>query len=72
MWWIPTLLLPLIGGIAAWFFLRNKREFAARAMLGTALVLGVIVSVMWLRYAEQLGAIQAQRSVNTVIVLPSK
>jgi hypothetical protein len=72
LWWIPTLLLPLVGGSAAWLFLRRKRAFAARAMLTTALVLGLVVSVVWLRYAEQIAAVANQRAADSVIVLPAK
>ena len=72
LWWIPTLALPLIGGAAAWFFLRRKREFAARAMLTVGLIIGLFASVMWLRYAEQIAAINEQRNATTHIVVPDK
>jgi hypothetical protein len=72
LWWIPTLLLPLVGGSAAWLVLRRKRAFAARAMLTAALVLGLVISVVWLRYAEQIAAIANQRAADAVIVLPAK
>ena len=72
LWWIPTLALPLIGGAAAWFFLRRKREFAARAMLTVGLIIGLFASVIWLRYAEQIAAINEQRNATTHIVVPDK
>jgi hypothetical protein len=72
LWWIPTLLVPIFGGAVAWFFLRNKRELAARAMLGVALALGLFASLLWLRYAEQIGGTIALRSTQTNIVLPGK
>jgi hypothetical protein len=72
LWWIPTLALPLIGGVAAWFFLRRKREFAARAMLTVGLIIGLFASVMWLRYAERIAAINEQRNATTHIVVPDK
>jgi hypothetical protein len=72
LWWIPTLALPPLGGVAAWFFLRRKREFAARAMLTVGLILGLFASVMWLRYAERIAAINEQRNATTYIVVPGK
>jgi hypothetical protein len=72
LWWIPTLLLPVVGGAAAWFFLNRKRQFAARAMLTVGLVLGMLLSVAWLRYAEQIAAVTDQRAADKVIVLPDK
>ncbi|MDR3686420.1 MAG: hypothetical protein P4L93_05655 [Coriobacteriia bacterium] len=72
LWWIPTLALPLVGGGAAWFFLRRKRVFAARAMLAAGIATGLFLSVVWLNNAERLAAINDQRNATAVIVIPSK
>jgi hypothetical protein len=61
----------LFGGAAAWFVLRRKHEFAARAMLTVALALGIVASAAWYLLAPQLAAMSSGRdSGSTVIVLP--
>lgn len=71
LWWIPTVLVPLLGGAAAWFALRRKRQTVARAMLTVGLALGVIASVLFFRYAEQIAVVTLRASTPEVIVLPS-
>ena len=68
LWWVPTLLLPLLGGAAAWFALRKTRIQAARAMLAVGIAIGMVASVLFLRYAEP---IAVSLNTNTKITLPS-
>ena len=68
LWWLPTLILPLVGGAAAWFALRNSRIRAARAMLAVGIAIGMVASVLFLRYAEPLAI---NLNTNTKITLPS-
>ena len=68
LWWLPTLILPLVGGAAAWFALRNSQIRAARAMLAVGIAIGMVASVLFLRYAEPLAI---NLNTNTKITLPS-
>ena len=68
LWWVPTLVVPLLGGAAAWFALRDKRARAARVMLAVGIVAGMIASVLFVRYAEPLAV---SLNSNTKITMPS-
>jgi hypothetical protein len=70
-WWAPVILLPLLGGIAAWFVLRDKHEQAARAMLGVGIGIGMLGAVLFLRYAGDIAGFVSGASRGTVITLPA-
>jgi len=71
LWWIPTVLVPLLGGLGAWFFLRERRPVQARIMLGVGIGLGMLGSIMFLRYAEQIATLTMRATAPSVIELPS-
>jgi hypothetical protein len=68
LWWVPTLVVPLIGGAVAWLALRNTRIRAARAMLAVGIAVGMVASVLFLRFAEPLAI---KLNTDTKITLPS-
>lgn len=70
-WWAPVILLPLLGGIAAWFVLRHKHEQAARVMLGVGIGIGMLGAVLFLRYAGDIAGFVTGASRGTVITLPA-
>jgi cytochrome bd-type quinol oxidase subunit 1 len=71
LWWVPTLLLPLVGGVMAWLGLRNTRFRQARIMLGVGLAIGVIASMVFASYSYQIAAYLTGASRETVITQPS-
>jgi hypothetical protein len=70
-WWAPVVLLPLLGGIAAWFVLRHKHEQVARVMLGVGIGIGMLGAVLFLRYAGDIAGYVSGASRGTVITLPA-
>lgn len=70
-WWAPVILLPLLGGIAAWFVLRHKHEQTARVMLSVGIGLGMLGAVLFLRYAGDIAGFVSGASRGTVITLPA-
>jgi hypothetical protein len=70
-WWLPVILIPLVGGIAAWFVLRRKHELAAKIMLGVGIGIGMLGSVLFLRYADDIAGFASGASRGTVITLPA-
>lgn len=71
LWWAPTILVPLVGGVVAWFALRNKRQQAARAMFVTALIMGALASVLFLRFAPEIAVFTNTLNSNTKVTLPA-
>jgi hypothetical protein len=71
LWWVPTLLVPLLGGVAAWTALRDKRLHAAQFMFAVGLIAGMIASVLFLRFAEPIAGFVTGATRDTVITLPS-
>jgi hypothetical protein len=72
VWWVPSVLVPVVGGVVAWLFLRHKHVRAARAMLGIALAMAMIGSLLFLRYATEIAGYVSGDSRGTVIKLPAK
>jgi hypothetical protein len=70
-WWAPVILLPLLGGIAAWFVLRHKHERVARVMLTIGIGIGMLGAVLFLRYAGDIAGFVSGASRGTVITLPA-
>jgi hypothetical protein len=70
-WWAPVVLLPLLGGIAAWFVLRHKHEQVARVMLSVGIGIGMLGAVLFLRYAGDIAGYVSGASRGTVITLPA-
>jgi hypothetical protein len=70
-WWAPVILVPLFGGIAAWFVLRHKHDRMARIMLGVGIGAGMLGSVLFLRYAGDIAGFASGASRGTVITLPA-
>ncbi len=70
IWWAPSVLVPVLGGVVAWIFLRRKHERAARAMLGLGLATAMIGSLLFARYAAQIAGFVSGDSRGRVIKLP--
>jgi hypothetical protein len=70
LWWIPTALIPLLGGGVAWMVLRDRRPRDARIMMGVGLATGLIASVLFARYAYQIALWVTGVSRDTIIVQP--
>jgi hypothetical protein len=71
LWWIPTVLVPLLGGVLAWFVLRDRRYRAARAMFVVGIGIGMITSVVFLRFAPQIAVFTNGLSSNTKVTAPA-
>jgi hypothetical protein len=72
LWWVPTLAVPALGGLAAWLALRSTRARAARAMLMTGLLVGALAGVLFAVYATQIAGFVTGATRSTVIILPPK
>lgn len=71
-WWVPTLLVPLAGGLTAWFVLRSKHPVAVRFMMGVGIVIGLVASLLFLRYATDIAGLVTGATRDTVITVPAK
>ena len=70
LWWIPTALIPLLGGGVAWMVLRDRRPREASIMAGVGLATGLIASLLFARYAYQIALWVTGVSRDTLIVQP--
>ena len=70
LWWIPTVLIPLLGGGIAWMVLRDRRPREASIMAGVGLATGLIASLLFARYAYQIALWVTGVSRDTLIVQP--
>jgi hypothetical protein len=70
LWWIPAILVPALGGFAAWFANRRKRAAVAQAMLIVSLLIGVVATIAFVANAENLAAFFVRTTEKQVIVLP--
>jgi hypothetical protein len=70
-WWLPTLLVPLLGGTGAYLVLKGRRPLAARVLFGVGLALGVIASILFVQHAADLAAYTNRLQSDTVITQPS-
>jgi hypothetical protein len=67
LWWIPSILLPPFGGVAAWFALRTFRREEAAVMFWVSLAIGFVATMALMIYAEPLAKLMTGTNANTVI-----
>lgn len=70
LWWIVVVLVPLLGGVAAWFALRRTHQRVSRTMLGVGIAVGMLGSLLFLRYAADIAGYVTGATRNTVIPPP--
>jgi len=70
-WWLPTLLIPMLGGMAAYYVLRDKRPLAAHVLFSVGLAIAVVASILFVAHARDLAAWTNSLQNPAVIVQPS-
>jgi hypothetical protein len=70
LWWVPTIVVPAVGGFLAWIANRRQRAATAQAMLIVGLLIGVLATIAFVANVEPLAAWYMHNLEKQVIQLP--